>query len=909
VATVGFDDVTRTRTETSDDGPRDPDADQRTRVPGVANVPSVIGRYRVTGYIGRGGMGMVLSAQDTELKRAVALKLLHPGALGDKARTRIEREAQAMAKLSHPNVVTVYEVGRAGEQPFIAMELVGGVTLREWLRAEKRAWRKTLEMVISAGRGLAAAHSAGLVHRDFKPENVLVGADERPRVTDFGLVASTTAEREAVEAGEGYSVMGGTPPYMPPEQWTGGEIDARADQFAFAVTCWEALWGQRPFPAKDMIATEKQGPKGEPARIRSRRGVPRRVEAALRRALQADREARWPELNELLDRLQRVVRDRRATIAGIALVPVAAVAVFAFRAGAGTAESPCRDADTGLGDLWSPAQQRALAGAFAARPESYARDAWADVQRTIDAWVADYRGLRTQTCETRRSRAPGGVPIAIARDRCLDRRRDELSALLGALAKPDTTTVQYARAAAHGLARPISCVTGQSDGSATAEPPLASRDALGSLRARLTDASTKRLLGKPIEAVAIAEPAAKEAQTLGWTPLIAVSQLELARSLQAANRNEEGERAHARAALEADAAQDDETRFEAMIGLAVAGMDHSRYDEAGRAIESARMIARRLPSDDRRLVVLEIQESTLAFWRGEYDTCVTRGKATMARIATVLGANAIEGASLMNKVAHCQFKMAQGEDAEASMKEALRIAETAVGREHPITADIVFALGYAAAAQNRIDEALAYFREALAIRERVLGADNAVVGVSHTGVGDLLAYMGRFDEAKESYQRAIEILVPAWGADSPAVAIAEKGLGAVSFDSRAYADAERHFGNALAILRVKRPPGHDETTYSVMMVGRSMLAQGKRDSIGVLQEAVTAYDAMSGVRPSSAALARFHLGLAQLQFGDRARGLALVKAGCAQIEAAPDLASDARRCRDYIDELAARKIQ
>ena len=871
---------------------------------GLERIPEMIGRYRVTGYLGRGGMGMVLSAQDTELKRPVALKLLHHGAWGDKASSRIEREAQAMAKLSHPNVVTVYEVGRSGDQPFIAMELVDGVTLREWLRGEKRSWRKTLAMIVAAGRGLAAAHEAGLVHRDFKPENVLVGVDGRPRVSDFGLVASSTVEAETIRSSDGASVVAGTPAYMAPEQWRGDEVDARADQYAFAVTCWEALWGERPFASRDMLEAARGNIQPEPVRTRSRQKIPRRLETVLRRALQVDRDKRWRELPEFLDRIEHIARDRSLALGVTALGISSVAAVIAFRAGGGlAAESPCGSFHSALGDVWSDGRQRDLSAAFAGRPEPYARHTWADVQQTIDAWVADYRDMRVQACSVRRRISAGAGAIANARDRCLDRRRDELSAFLAALEQPDATTVQYARAAARGLTRPLACLSVQSDAADMSEPPLGARDALDEIRRQLVEVSTVRALGKPRDAVALAEEVATKAETLAWPRMIAESQLELGLSYQAANANAEGERAHARAVLQADASHADEIRFAAMIGLAVAGMNHSRYDDAGRAIESARMVARRLPPDDRREVILDLNESILAFWRGDYDVCISRARQTLAKIATVLGPNAVEGALLGERLSHCLYKADRISESEAAQRDALAIADVATGREHPLAADILFGLGYTALARGAQEEALAQFRESLAIRERVLGPDNPIVGVSLTGIGDLLAGLGRYPEAKDTLLRARAILESSWGADSPALASAERMLGELAMDLSDYEAAEVHFRRALDIYRMKRPKGHDELSYSLANLGRALLAQGDRGALTVLEEAADSYAASPSVRSDNAAMARFHLGRALVKFESRARGIAFIREACPVLEASKEKSKLSLECRAYLANL------
>ena len=218
---------------------------------------SELGRYLVLDELGAGGMGVVLSAYDPQLDRRVALKLVRPelcrGAAAAEARARLQREAQAMARFSHPNVVTVFDVGTVDEQLFVAMEFVSG-DLAAWLEDEARAWRKVVQIFVEAGRGLAAAHAVELVHRDFKPANVLIDPDERPRVTDFGLVAALAEEgvavvtdasaRDASDAALDLTVSAGrrilgTPAYMAPEQFEGTSVDDKADQFAFCVALYE----------------------------------------------------------------------------------------------------------------------------------------------------------------------------------------------------------------------------------------------------------------------------------------------------------------------------------------------------------------------------------------------------------------------------------------------------------------------------------------------------------------------------------------------------------------------------------------------------------------------------------------------------------------------------------------------
>ena len=233
----------------------------------------MVGRYVVIGKLGAGGMGVVYAAYDPELDRKVAVKLLRAGVGASvDARTRLLREAQALARLAHPNVVAVHDTGSVGERVWLAMEFIDGQTLAAWCAAQpqrRSRWREVLAVMMRAGRGLQAAHAAGLVHRDFKPDNVMVGVDGRVCVMDLGLArhdrnGSTRAGEPAWHPGAGQGVLSlhltqagavmGTPSYMAPEQFEGAEVTPAADVFAFSVTLWEALYGVRPFAGETIVA-------------------------------------------------------------------------------------------------------------------------------------------------------------------------------------------------------------------------------------------------------------------------------------------------------------------------------------------------------------------------------------------------------------------------------------------------------------------------------------------------------------------------------------------------------------------------------------------------------------------------------------------------------------------------------
>lgn len=286
-------------------------------------LPEAIGRFRIRGLIGHGGNAILYSAWDEDQERPVAIKLLRDDRSNrPDTQARFLREAKAMARLAHPNVVRIYEVGTVDGRAFLALEYVQGRTLREWLAAEQPGLPDIVARYVEAGRGLQAAHEAGLMHRDFKPDNAVLGDDGRVRVVDFGLARSTrgtdnfkTLEnqtpglRDALAEGpELLATIGfsGTPAYMSLEQHFGRRTDPRADQFSFCVALWEALFGERPFEgrtagqiARAIEAGQLQQPKGPRAAA-----VPRRLRKALERGLAAERVDRWASMGELLDEIE-----------------------------------------------------------------------------------------------------------------------------------------------------------------------------------------------------------------------------------------------------------------------------------------------------------------------------------------------------------------------------------------------------------------------------------------------------------------------------------------------------------------------------------------------------------------------------------------------------------------------------
>lgn len=305
-----------------------------------------IGRFSVVRRLGAGGMGQVFEAHDQELDRPVAVKVLHEHAIASPTgKTRLLREAQAIAKLSHPNVVAVYDVGRHRDQVYIAMEFVQGQTLGVWLQETPRSWTEIVRVFVAVADGLQAMHELGIVHRDLKPDNILIDHTERPRIIDFGLARALDhgdADEPAVADSDGLlgvqltrtGALAGTPRYMSPEQFRRSQLSPASDQFSYCVALFEALYDQSPFVGETIPARAASVLSGELSEP-EQRDVPAELSDVLRRGLRVDANARWLSMGELSALLGDLLaahdpdlddpeeaRRRRSTVAAVVMLIV-----------------------------------------------------------------------------------------------------------------------------------------------------------------------------------------------------------------------------------------------------------------------------------------------------------------------------------------------------------------------------------------------------------------------------------------------------------------------------------------------------------------------------------------------------------------------------------------------------------
>jgi tetratricopeptide (TPR) repeat protein len=461
---------------------------------------AVLGRYVIEELVGAGGMGVVYRARDPDLGRAVAIKQLGRVRSDWQWRARLLREAQAMARLAHPNVVTVYDVGLAEDGLFVAMEYVEGATLRQWLAAP-RTRQEIVAAFVAAGRGLHAAHLAELVHRDFKPDNVLVSTDGRVRVTDFGLVRSDAAApdtRDGIDAvgagdrgaGDGGTAVAtgltvgdgvlGTPGYMAPEQYGSAPVDARTDQFAFTCALYEALQGRRAFPG-DPDAIREAVLAGRP--LEHPRDLPVWLRKILDRGMHIDPERRYPSMAELVAALEAdpaIARRRRIiTIAATAVV-VVGVAGYVALAERRTdrALAACRDAPDELAGTWDPQRKAAIAAGFGIADRPARARTWTTLEQLVDRRAAGLRSARAQSCVAS-ARGEQSPELAAKRTACLDERHDELVTLADLMARGDGDPAKLIAAA-----RRVQAIDNCNDTDRLAAEPSPSGDPISGMMLR-----------------------------------------------------------------------------------------------------------------------------------------------------------------------------------------------------------------------------------------------------------------------------------------------------------------------------------------------------------------------------------------------------------------------------------------
>jgi tetratricopeptide (TPR) repeat protein/predicted Ser/Thr protein kinase len=791
-----------------------------------------IGRYTVLSSLGHGAMGMVYAAYDDKLDRKVALKVLHSlQETGTEGQARLVREAQALARVSHPNVVQVYEVGEHDGEVFLAMEFVRGETLRRWTRARDRGWREVLSVYLQAGRGLAAAHEVGLVHRDFKPDNVMIGDDGRVRVMDFGLaraIARPDLDRRA-DAGSGsdaglsltLTVDGkvvGTPAYMAPEQVQGGDVGAHADQFAFCVALFEALYGQRPFAGNDLrahLANITSGTIREPPR----RSVPRWLRQIVIRGLAAAPAQRWPGMKALLARIERGQALSRLRVLGASLAAALLLGVGVwggYQADLSRRTAACNAAGAEIDAVWGDAARAQVREAFLKTGAGDAADTAERVMPWLDRQAASWSQARSEACMDADLRNLWTADMLDRSLWCLDERRMELESLVAEFTRADKAVLQKAVPAAAGLDQVATC----RDAATLARlpsPPAERRDEARAVRAELARSSTLLAAGRLDDAVTAAQTARTRADALAWPPLAAASQYRVGVTLNAKGKYAEAEHELEEAGFAAMKAGALGVAADAAAALVIlVGQKLARFDDGLRWARFAELAAHKLePTPGLRAAGNLIGVAVVRSLQGELPEVKALQERALALQIEALGPEHLHVASSLQNLALTLMKIGAFDEALAMNGRALALREAALGPEHSevgrtltVRASILRNLG-------RYPEALVLAQRALATMERNLGPEHPELGVFVTNLANLYLVMGRNDQVEALQRRGLAIREKAFGPEHPEVAASLNNLGAFYLASRSFAAAYPLHLRALAIREKVFGPEHREVATSL----------------------------------------------------------------------------------------------
>ena len=822
-----------------------------------------ISRYVVLEKIGEGGMGVVLAAFDPELGRRIALKILLPrrrrkGGARVPAAARLMREAQAIARLSHPNVVAVYDVGRDGESVFVAMEYVEGQTLTKWVEAHQGPLEPLLEIFAKAGRGLAAAHQAGLVHRDFKPDNVLVSSDGRVRVLDFGLAradrgsmsmsVSMSASIDEDSALSGVpslrdwsdsdvlaspltrdDAVVGTPRYMAPEQHAGLATDGRSDQYSFCVALYQALFRQEPFPAKtlrEIVTLKTEGRVAPPPR-----GVvvPQWLQDLVLKGLSPRPADRYASMDEVVERLIETPEVKRRrwigyTIGAVVLGGAAAIALWPSP----QQESPCQGSESQLADVYDDAVRERIHGAIATVPLPYAGRTAADVTTRLDGYAAAWTAMHRDACEASKVRGEQSDELMDRRMACLADRRTHLSELVGILVAADRAVVERATQAVAALPRVDDCADLERLVETVARPSDdKTRAAVDRVAEQLARAAALESAGKYPDALQLVRAALADAEGASYGPAKADALDRLGSLLERTGDYTAAEtRLREALWLSIRSGHDRRAASAATDLVSVVGDRLARHDEGLLFGEHAAAILDRLGADGLERARLSNNVGNVLYRKGDVAGARREDEQALAIRERISGPS---DPSLGVQLANLGNVLLAEDDYDAALerfRRAHHVTSEALGAEHPIVGIAVAGIGNVYSDMDQPEKAQAQFEEALTIMERGFGPEHPFVGITLINIAQALADQGKYELAESKAQRATQVILKAMGREHPDYASAMytegeiyRGLGryadaraaherALSLRQRVFgADDERTAESAFALARLRREEG------------------------------------------------------------------------------------------------------
>lgn len=657
-------------------------------------------RYTVLRCLGSGGFGVVYAAYDPALDRQVALKVLRPDRRGEAHRDGLVSEARALARLSHPNVVAIHDVGVVDGQVFMAMEMVEGVDLREWLAQGDRRWPQVVSRFVQAGRGIAAAHRNGLIHGDFKPSNAIVGPQGRVRVIDFGLVWETGPSR--VERARGASDDGASPArlagtlgFMAPEQLRGEAIGVAADQFSFCASVYRGLSGEMPFGADERDAVLARIEAGQVTPTAAARRLPDRIRRVLLRGMSADPACRYPSMDALVSVLEARARPRwrRWGPAGVGVAVVAggtwlvlgstpSVVKVQVRSIVAAPEI-CSGADDKVDEVWDESRKEQIFAALTVAGTPHAVATWWQVERRVDDYVATWRDAYQDACAATRVRNEQSEALMDLRLSCLDRRLQRVAATTELLATPGKVGLERAAMITYFLPDLAECADAAGLRAVIPPPPRA-RQPVERERATLAQGRNLLTAGRFDEAVAVFEPAVVRARALGYPPLTAEALLGLGEGQRMLGHHDQARTSLFEAAVVAQSGRDDYLLARVWSSLVDVETVRREYERGLEWAAMGRATLERLGGVPALAATLEHNTGILFQHRGEPGSAVLHYRRAIERYRQAYGERFPLIAKARYRIGQVLEQTGKPEQARAEYEQARVIVVTTLGEGHPI---------------------------------------------------------------------------------------------------------------------------------------------------------------------------------------------------------------------------------
>lgn len=843
-----------------------------------------LGRFELRERVGQGGMGFVYSGWDPDLARRVAIKVVRPRIGSDDGHERLLAEARTLARIQHPNVVTILDAGRTGDRVWLAMEFIPR-SLATWLKTRPEP-SAIVDAFRQAARGLLAAHRAGLVHRDFKPSNVLLRDDDSVAVADFGLAR--------LVGDMGSAAVAGTLFFMSPEQLDGRPIDARSDQYSWCVALYQALYSEHPYLGES-VAIRRSSARPKKPEVR---GPKSRVDMVLERGLCEDPADRFGDMEALLAALE----PRSRSWGWIAAAGVGAAAAAAVIAVPEPAEVTCEQVASKLRGSWGSAQRNALAERFALSSAPLAEDATASVTAALDDYAQHWSGARVAACEA--SREPSVVMTSVELDRriaCLDDRVADFDALVEALLDADARTVERASRAVDELPSLSRCENDEalrSSPKTPEDPELAAK--IAELRERLARARSRYRLGHYEVAGTLAREVRRDVTRSESAPLWAAAARLEGRSLNRRGEHERGAALVEEAGLLSQAVGDDDGALDAariQIRHRAEFAPFSRAEVDWARLGAAMLERLGTPPD-----------AAMNWYQAVATAKVRRHDLVGALEAVKLAEGFASVAAPPQSPRRGNLAMTRGgvltslgrfDEALESFEYARDVYGRSLGTSHPAYASVVQNIGAAYTARGDKAKGRQHFVEALGTMEALLGTDSTQLADYHYNIAVVDYDLGRLDDAEREMTRAQQMYIEELGPEHPYVGSAHEELGRIDLKREDHEAAREHYERALQIKEAALGPDNPEVILSLRGLARLAIATGRAPEGLELYERIYAMtEATYGDRSDRTADAAINLSNAARAVGDMDRARAEAKRGVAIFESLdvvePEWVADAR---------------